>query len=323
MWSEPRATINVLQAGRALAALAVVAHHSAQAAEAFGSAHPLLSWLDPGYLGVDFFFVLSGFIIYHSTVRGKALGEYASARLKRVLLPYLPIGIGIALVYTFLPSMTSGLRSWDWLATMTLVPVGAPALSVAWTLQHEMTFYAIFALLYFGRVLWAGLAVWAALIAFTPIPGIPFATINLEFIMGILAARLYHARAGHWLLLPAAAAVALVWFALGAHRDQSIIIGLVCAMAILQLALIEAKGGLKVPAHLTFIGAASYAIYLVHNVTISVIARIVPDEWPIILGTGIAASVIVGVAYFLLVEKPLLRLASWSSARPAKTVTVG
>ena len=42
MWSEQRATINVLQAGRALAALAVVVHHAALAAVAFEDDHPIL-----------------------------------------------------------------------------------------------------------------------------------------------------------------------------------------------------------------------------------------------------------------------------------------
>lgn len=48
-----------------MAALAVVVHHANLAADGFGG------WsfapLNYGYLGVDFFFVLSGFIIAYST----------------------------------------------------------------------------------------------------------------------------------------------------------------------------------------------------------------------------------------------------------------
>src|SRR5262245_55891859 len=99
--------IESLQAGRALAALAVVFHHAGMAARDF--AHPIVgqSIFDLGYLGVDFFFVLSGFIIYHSTAdRSKTAGDYAVARLKRIYVPYLPIGIAIALLYSLLPTVS-------------------------------------------------------------------------------------------------------------------------------------------------------------------------------------------------------------------------
>src|SRR5689334_4430297 len=119
--SEPR-TINSLQAGRALAALAVVVHHSALAAHDFGGgSFDLLSY---GWLGVDFFFVLSGFIIFHSTVgRNKTLADYSIARFRRIYLPYWPVGVGIALLYTFLPHVSAGDHSWSWLPTLTLLPV--------------------------------------------------------------------------------------------------------------------------------------------------------------------------------------------------------
>ena len=72
-----RETIRVLQSGRAFAALAVVAHHSALAVGAFSEPLPhVLAWvLEQGYLGVDFFFVLSGFIIYWSS-QGKSARAY-------------------------------------------------------------------------------------------------------------------------------------------------------------------------------------------------------------------------------------------------------
>ena len=53
-----RATIDSLQAGRGLAALAVVLLHASIAAKAFAGWAAGLTVLQYGYLGVDFFFVL-------------------------------------------------------------------------------------------------------------------------------------------------------------------------------------------------------------------------------------------------------------------------
>src|SRR6478752_6232297 len=158
--SEPR-TINSLQVGRGLAALAVVCHHSQIAAHDFGGTSvPLLSY---GYLGVDFFFVLSGFIIFHSTVgRGKTVADYAVARFRRIYLPYWPVGIAIGLLYTAFPHLSAADREWSWLPTITLLPLtSGTALSVAWTLKHGILFYLVFGAAYFGRVLWPTLILWA------------------------------------------------------------------------------------------------------------------------------------------------------------------
>lgn len=140
--------IQSLQAGRALASLAVVAHHAQAAVQAFAGPFAGASVFHLGYLGVDFFFVLSGFIIFHATVgKGRTAAHYAKGRFQRVYLPYLPVGIGIALLYTILPQLSAASRDWAWLPTLTLAPVNqSTALSVAWTLKHETLFYTIFGL---------------------------------------------------------------------------------------------------------------------------------------------------------------------------------
>ena len=63
--NKPAGKLLSLEAGRALAALAVVAFH----AEVFGAnlfTQTRHFWFDWGSHGVDFFFVLSGFIIFHA-----------------------------------------------------------------------------------------------------------------------------------------------------------------------------------------------------------------------------------------------------------------
>ena len=303
-----RNTIYSLQAGRAVAALAVVALHSTLAVEGFGKHVPLSPILKNGYLGVDFFFVLSGFIIYHSTVgRGRTAREYAWARFKRVYLPYLPIGIGMALLYTAMPNVSAASREWSWLPSLTLLPVNTqPALSVAWTLKHEILFYTVFGLLYFSRTLWPGLVIWAILIVVNTVIGIknvPLALVNIEFLMGIVAAVLYRTRRAHWLMLVVSAAALWLWWMLGEKPGYSLLVGLAVACAIPVVALLETDGKLTVPRWLIFLGAASYAIYLIHGPIISIVIRLASAlPWFVSLPLCFAISTAGGVGYYWFVE---------------------
>jgi peptidoglycan/LPS O-acetylase OafA/YrhL len=310
-------TIQSLQAGRALAALAVVMSHADLAAGDFGRGHFHSPIFQRGYLGVDFFFVLSGFIIYHSTAgRGRSESDYALARFRRVYLPYLPIGVGIALLYELLPALSQGDRSWSWLPTLTLLPVSSEtALSVAWTLKHEILFYALFGIFYFGGFLRRGLLVWAALVAIAAVLGIknvvPLALINLEFLMGIVLAVLYREERGDARLLLLAPLPFIAWLVLGAQRDWSVLVGLSLALVILPVARLESEGRLKIPYVLTFLGAASYSIYLVHGVAISAVARLGRDQPYWLVATSCAiVGVTAGIAYFFLFERPVLRVAA-------------
>lgn len=309
-------TIQSLQAGRALAALAVVSFHVNLAAHDFGRDHLHVPLFQFGYLGVDFFFVLSGFIIYHSTAgRGRSVADYAWARFRRVYLPYLPMGVGLAVLYSLLPGLSEGNRSWSWLPTITLLPVSShTALVVAWTLKHEILFYALFGLFYFCGQLRAGLVIWGAAIIAARIAGItdiiPVALINLEFLMGIVIAMMYRAGRGHWLIMLLAPLPFAAWVLLGGAREWSVLVGLSLAFLILPLAQLEAEGRLKVPYVLTFLGAASYSIYLAHNLCISVIARVVRGEpyW-IVASTAVGAGVTGGIFYYFIIERQLLRVA--------------
>lgn len=93
------AVIQSLQVFRGLAALAVVAHHAVLSTGAFVDALPpqVEAILGMGYLGVDFFFVLSGFIIMYAHMgderTGPAVRRYTFKRLARVFLPYLPLAL--------------------------------------------------------------------------------------------------------------------------------------------------------------------------------------------------------------------------------------
>ena len=199
--------IRSLQVFRGIAALAVVAHHSAVSTDAFVGTVPA-PWLrafDLGAYGVDFFFVLSGFIIMHAHMheggRPGAIRGYIFKRLTRVFPAYWPVGLAVLVLYAALPNLSaSGGREFSALSSLLLLPADRPpALSVAWTLVHELMFYGLFMLWFVSRrVFWLGLLVWVGAIVATQVAGgatgwlrYPLSGLNIEFMLGVLAAVAY------------------------------------------------------------------------------------------------------------------------------------
>lgn len=202
-----KSQIQSLQVFRGFAALAVVAHHAALSTEAFvGAMPPAISALFVyGLLGVDFFFVLSGFIIMYAHFNDErtetTVKRYAFKRLTRIYPAYWPIGLALLGLYAAMPGMSaSGGREFSYLSSVLLLPADLPpALSVAWSLVHELLFYAVFMLWFVSRRAFGfGLVLWAAVILAVQSAGgatgwlrYPLSTLNLEFMLGVLVATLY------------------------------------------------------------------------------------------------------------------------------------
>lgn len=102
-----------------------------------------------GCLGVQFFFVISGFVICMSSW-GRTLGDFFRSRVARLYPAYwvaLVLVTGAALA---LPAVVHAVRLDQFLVNLTMLqqPMGAPrVLGVCWTLWVEVRFYALFALL--------------------------------------------------------------------------------------------------------------------------------------------------------------------------------
>lgn len=177
--------IEILHAGRGVACLAVVAVHA-------NSYAPVSEVFSLGRYGVHFFFLLSGYVIFTAATQVPFhIQKFATARMRRVYLPYLPVGLAAAIGYVLLG------RPVDWLASLTLLP-GETALIPAWTLQREIVFYAFATLVFAARAPLVGCLIWAAAIGaraastapLSPIEAVVLDPLNLLFIVGMFLAKL-------------------------------------------------------------------------------------------------------------------------------------
>jgi exopolysaccharide production protein ExoZ len=158
--TESRPMLVNLHFLRFLAALPVLAYHTAEHVWASGVAKE--GWLYAIYLvgfgGVDVFFVISGFIIWHTTHEENgpvAASRFLRRRIARTYSGYWPFLLSaLFLLYLYYPQL---LAQKDWLLSSFLIPnpaattrqllPGRLALPVAWTLIYEVYFYLVFGLL--------------------------------------------------------------------------------------------------------------------------------------------------------------------------------
>ena len=87
---------------RAIAALLVVFHHAAWKGEQY-STNPL-AWFSIGSIGVDLFFIISGFIMCHTVNNKKVLfSSFIKARFIRIVPLYWVLTSMALVVFLFFP----------------------------------------------------------------------------------------------------------------------------------------------------------------------------------------------------------------------------
>lgn len=328
---------NSLQLGRAVAALLVVMHHATLGSEYFYD-EAFGGFWGFGNIGVDFFFVLSGFIIYwaHKNDEGGSYNAriYAKKRFYRLYPAFIPVSIAMLALYSVIPSLSESGRDISILSSLFLIPsaYGSPALSVSWTLMHEFLFYLVFSVSFISkRLFWLAIALWSAVILIAPLLTIEggyfkflFSMHNIQFTLGVVAALSWHRLIGvsgarwHFPVMSAATLMLLLaaGFDVAGDGYSKLITGLFFALVILILVTME-NSGLFVSIFnsklFLFLGASSYSIYLIHNPLLSVMNRLggrlykeflVPPE--LIFSGAVVISVIAGAIYYKVWEKPVL-----------------
>ncbi|MFE9023004.1 acyltransferase family protein [Streptomyces sp. NPDC007808] len=155
--------LRALDGLRLLAALMVCMYHftgkngevAASWNQSPGTVFPTLSQLSTyGSLGVQFFFVISGFVICMSSW-GRSLGDFFRSRISRLYPAYWVAVVMVTGAAVLLPVVVAPVRPDEFLVNLTMMqqPLGVErVLGVCWTLWVELKFYVLFALF----VIWKG-----------------------------------------------------------------------------------------------------------------------------------------------------------------------
>lgn len=340
-----------IQALRAVAALAVAAFHlSGMMGEArYGGDAVFADATRLGYLGVDLFFVLSGFIIVHAHARDigrpEALRDYAWRRIVRIYPVYwLYTGVFVTLVAFGIGAAAQlPYRPVDYLTSFSLVRFSGTAtpLPVAWTLFHELAFYAVFALLIASRR-WglAALAAAAAVCLWDPhlLPHddlgpreVYTAVYNLFFVIGMLA--WLACRRPSAVRLAIAIVLSLLCFSAGFTMAEDsplarVMIATAFASLVTALVCVERLHGLRVPRAAVAVGNASYSLYLLHEplsgLALKVLRRVGVESAlgrEAVYAAATLSTVLLSCAAFRWIERPLLavlREPPWRTRRTAQ-----
>lgn len=143
-----------IQYARGIAALMVVLFHNEFIIHKYYGEYALNKFFNAGHSGVEFFFVLSGYIIFkaHQTDLGKPAQAYQFylKRFIRIFPTYWLFVIPFGLLLLTFPKFGSDreLTALKFLIDIFLIPrEGTLILNPAWTLQHEIIFYALFGLM--------------------------------------------------------------------------------------------------------------------------------------------------------------------------------
>lgn len=286
--------VDGLQMLRGVAAVMVAGFHIHAGAVGQGMDPGWFVYLSAGDIGVDIFFVLSGFVIFHSALAapGRGAGSFLTQRFLRIVPPYW-----LALLVGLLLATLHGIHRGDWTrlpdagslaVSVLLLPFPGHFLAVAWTLAIEWMFYLLFALTFFRKGAGAALlmlAVWsvlgqaARLAGGGAVPG--FALILhpgvVEFLFGGVVAlygrRLPRGRAPG---VAIACALLLVTFCAGlwgGGLPREWIVGLPAAGLVWALV----AGDWPMPRWSVLLGEASYALYLLHLAVFEVVAVALSD----------------------------------------------
>jgi peptidoglycan/LPS O-acetylase OafA/YrhL len=339
--STPHKKLNLLQVYRGIAALLVVMIHLTKMSAERLNQVTFFNLFLVGWSGVDYFFVLSGFIMVyvHRSAIGKKdqLKSFLVKRAVRIYPIYWIITLTVWCLFLVIPVFANNqdLSLGNLIVSLLLIPQkDQPILEVGWTLIYELNFYLLFSIAIWLKpkhsvpVLSAWLLV--TILHYRKIVKFPgdffwletvFGEMNLELVFGCLAAYIvikYKNNIGkyRWILFGLANLGYVImlgmfaWGKIGLGRIPTF--GSLAALLIIAATLIDLKDSPKIPALLIFLGEASYSIFLTHVPVISAITKILQKAnlgkyFDGFFAPALVAvfAVVFGCIFYSLIEKPL------------------
>ena len=320
--------------------MVVMVHLSQMSAERLNQV-TFFNLFKAGWSGVDYFFVLSGFIMVyvHRSAIGKKdqLKSFLVKRAVRIYPIYWIITLTVWCLFLVIPGFANNknLSLGHVIASLLLIPQKEKfILDVGWTLTYEIYFYLLFSIAIWLKpkhsvpIISAWLFV--TILHFRKIVKFPqdvflleivFGNMNLELVLGCLAAYIvikYNNNIGkyRWILFGIAnlgyviLGMLAAWGNIGFGRITTF--GVLAALLIIAATSIDLKDSPKIPDLLIFLGDASYSIFLTHVPVISAITKIVQKVnlekyFDGFFAPALVAvfAVVFGCIFYSLIEKPL------------------
>jgi len=328
--------IDSLQALRAIAALLVVFHHSKDFAQKYGHENWFTDFLGSGIgaFGVDIFFVLSGFIMFHTTRDVTSGRIFLANRIARVAPMYWIVTSILAILLISAPGLFSTMRfePWHFLKSILFIPHNSPSgdylplLGVGWTLCFEMYFYLAFASLikvrsYALALLTGYFAIMAAIGLILPphenrLLWTLTSTLNLEFAFGIALAHLYPniSKAPISGALLSAIGFLSAYLAKdlgGPHALRGVTWGLPATLIMCGFLMMS---DIRFNRVLIGLGDSSYSLYLIHMLSLPFLWKIahlsnIQLESTTLIFTFALISVVVSFIAWRYIERPASKIA--------------
>jgi peptidoglycan/LPS O-acetylase OafA/YrhL len=334
-----------IQALRSIASLMVVGDHLPRVEGKLFHDGLMSKFGAAGAIGVDLFFVISGFIMIVTTwdafATNGASGRFLERRVLRIYPPYWVAFLAFLCVSAIAPHLQRAgpLNAWTVVTSLLLIPhESGPIMFVAWSLAYEMYFYLVFAsALRFPRDrLRTFIATW--IVATLVLNVVSFYVHNVvlsfvgnpltfEFIAGVGIGVLVHERRVFaprailicGVLLTIAVAVyssrfdGFGTYSLDWYRVVAATPGM--AMIVYGAVTLEEQTRLSVASALVRMGDASYTTYLWHGMLLGTFTAAVAHFRPhgtiadaaFLLG-GYAVVIVGSQIIYRIVEAPLVRL---------------
>ena len=339
--ARPKRALDGIQAGRGLAALAVVCTHAV--AHPFGGAPPF--WHMLGRYGVTLFFVISGLIMVHATGAGTFDPlRFAKHRVRRIV-PIYYVANAVLLVTVIAAPHAFHRTEYNLrhiILSLLFIPSYEPAgtgfiwpfFRLGWTLNYEMFFYASFAALFAlrARSRAIALSVWFGMLIaigvarpFTDaIPRFYTQIDTLGFLAGVwlgvleIEGRLrLRSRVALVATIVSLTAYAVITWAYADIKDNpwtQVCAVAICATHVALLVSTVDQAGRPVPRWMLASGDASYSIYLFHMFAIGAVTALAHHLPAILLYPSMAVAAIsgaaIGIGVYRFIERPLNRLVS-------------
>ncbi|WP_455815207.1 acyltransferase family protein [Pseudomonas graminis] len=321
--------LNNIQALRAFAALNVVFFHIIEASSRY---HQDVSFLKLftgwGASGVDMFFVISGFImVYTQHNKNSSPLSFIKNRAIRIIPIYWLLSTFIFIMFLILPGLFKELdptfRNFilSLLFSSQMIDGVNPVLYLGWTLEFEMLFYALFSIgLIFNHKTKSFIFPVVILLSLSTLNITPL--IVLEFVLGMICAKVnLSGKFKH---------AGLVFFTLGflsliisifykPEIDRFFIYGIPSFFIVFGLAsMTQMKKNI-----LTYLGGASYSIYLIQAFTISAFYKLSSKSFNFIQSDivsilALISTTIAGCIFYEVIEKPITKKLNSKSKNQTK-----